>query len=516
MTKTFTYPDAKHNLEVPDKTVLIMLNNLVDELCSSGYYRDRDTDEDFIYDGDNKPLVLRRQIQRNRNYFKPSRKEKLSKPFFEKYEPWNDVYCKGYLSYLMYCWKLDLGIEIAPCYIWNVILWRLAKIVNENPEDYRSIFTTSDDKITFEFEADTFNPNQFFEAVKQKMPTDTDCWFPDFDYKPENYDLSMKGLFAEAVQKYYGCIIFGCGIPKVRLIGDENEWSKIIDAIDQIPIKHAYKKKARDIVQQMIKNLDNPEYWSKEFFTGTRCGSGSQTEYGGSIIGLSDARDTVDEVPCILSKFPFEKKVGMDSSIPCNHRSGIMSAKIDSEGIAVPKYDQRVMVPDAEYGKMSAQERSECIFEYRFLKAANAIKERNKKVIRKFYKKLHNYDMLKIATGNSGSSEEERTNNAREFWTKLVNHRSAKAKRAERFVVENLPYILESKGADHFFSHLFHFRGTISLPIYVSLHKLFEEKFGKDSLEEQKIKKTYYIPFTDEEVQRFVEEEIAWKLRSNL
>lgn len=518
--QVFIYPGETHNLEVSEAQTSRTLNELMEEICQEEYYRDGDIDSPT------QPAnlqTLKLQIKKNRNFYKPSQKEVLVKPFFEKYEEGNDIYCKGYLSYLMNCWFLDLGIEIAPCYIWNVILWRFAKIVNEDPETYRSIFTTSSETQTVNMNSGEFSPEEFFESIKSKIPTNTDCWFPDFQYKPEMYDLSMKGLFAEVVEKFYSCFIYGCGIPKVRLIGNKSEWSKIIDAIDKIPIKgHAYKQTAREIVQQMIKNLNNSEYWSTEFFRGTRCGSGSQTEFGGAIMRLAGCNIAIDEVPCILSKFGFEdanlshskkwskEHLGSNGGVKFTHHSGIMSAKIDSEGIAVPVYDQRVTIPNVDHGKMTEEELKTTILTYRYQKALKAIKDRNRKVTRKFYKIN---DPLQVAVNagkqEGGNTQEAIKAKAREIWTRLTNHRSAKARRAERFIVKNLPELFKLEVALPSLYSLYSLRIHLAVLHYFSMRN--------EDREMEKVSKLFKIHFTQEEIEGFFDKEEKYKpLRSKL
>jgi hypothetical protein len=281
-----------------------------------------------------------------------------------------DLYCKGYLEYLFYCWNFDLGIEIAPCYIWNIILWRICQYINKEQKKYSKIFTTSNNKITVEYipQGIDFNPQEFVSMIKDKIPSNINVWFPEFEYQPDLYKDSMYGLFAEMVQKYYGCMLLGCGCPKIRLLGTKEEWTKIITTLDNLPIKELcpYVNKAKKYVQEFIDNLDNQEYWKKFFYT-IRCGSGSQKEYLGKIIELSEDNDNVDSVSNTLSKFQFEDKgciqlnlrkehIGENGGMKCNYHSGIMGASIDSEGIAVPKYGWNVSIPDVDAGKLTEEQ----------------------------------------------------------------------------------------------------------------------------------------------------------------
>jgi hypothetical protein len=98
-----------------------------------------------------------------------------------------------------------------------------------------------------------------------------------------------------------------------------------------------------------------------------RCGSGSQKEYLGKIMELAEDNNNVDRVSNTLSKFPFEDKgcmqlnlrpehFGENGGMKCNYHSGIMSAIIDADGIAVPKYSWNVSIPDVDAGKLTEKQ----------------------------------------------------------------------------------------------------------------------------------------------------------------
>jgi hypothetical protein len=346
----FTYPNEKTSEGISEET----------KSSSLEYLKSKITDYYFGYTNIKK---LKEEIKTGISKTKNYPQENLKYPM-----PEYDFYTSGYLDYLMFCWENDLGIEIAPCYIWNIILWKICGIVNENPEQFRHIFTKNSEKETIAYVANEFNPIQFLEFLKPKIPTDTDVWFPNFEFQPENYHSSISGLFAEMVQKYYGCLILGCGCPKIRLIGNKDEWQKIIDCLDKMPINHSYIAKAKSLVTEFSNNLENPEYW-KKFFYGVRCGSGSQVEYKGFVIQLAEARDTVDKVPNTLGKYQFEydlshtnipelreEHLGENGGVKVYYHSGIMGGVIDEHGIAIPKYNWNISLPDPNAGKLTEAE----------------------------------------------------------------------------------------------------------------------------------------------------------------
>lgn len=346
----YTYPNEKTSQGISQKLKNKSLKYLTSKITN---YHDGYMNLEFLQ------KEVKTGICKTKNY----PQEKLKYPL-----PEYDFYTSGYLDYLMFCWENDLGIEIAPCYIWNIILWKICGIVNEDHEKYRHIFTENSEKETICYLADEFDPIEFLELLKPKIPTDTSVWFPNLEFQPENYHLSISGLFAEMVQKYYGCMVLGCGCPKIRIIGNKDEWQKIIDCLDKNPINHKYITKAKSIVTEFINNLENPDYW-KKFFYGVRCGSGSQVEYDGYIIQLAEALDTVDTVPNTLGKYQFEyhlshtyipdlreEHLGENGGVKVYYHSGIMGGIIDEHGIAVPKYNWNISLPNPDAGKLSESE----------------------------------------------------------------------------------------------------------------------------------------------------------------
>src|SRR3989344_2516059 len=54
-----------------------------------------------------------------------------------------DFYANGYVNYLFVAYLNDLGIEVSPPYIWNIIVHQIASIVKTNVEEFQNIFTKS-------------------------------------------------------------------------------------------------------------------------------------------------------------------------------------------------------------------------------------------------------------------------------------------------------------------------------------------------------------------------------------
>lgn len=81
------------------------------------------------------------------------------------------------------------------------------------------------EKKIFEFrDGGDFDIFRFINALNEYVQFDVKSLIPQFVNQPVGYVESMFGLLVDMVQNYYGCMIYGCGIPKVRLLGSKEDW----------------------------------------------------------------------------------------------------------------------------------------------------------------------------------------------------------------------------------------------------------------------------------------------------
>jgi hypothetical protein len=179
----------------------------------------------------------------------------------------------------------DAGIEIAPWYLYNVIFHQMAQVIKSNVEEYRNIFTSSQEKITIKMETLEFDINIYTEYIKQLIPNteNFDTFFPSWSNFPPYYNECMGGLFADMVQKYYGAMVMGCSCPKVRVLGNQEDWDKLLETIMKLKEifnscnSHSLDKYLTHVITCLTNfkfNWASAETW-KNFFFVANCGSGS-------------------------------------------------------------------------------------------------------------------------------------------------------------------------------------------------------------------------------------------------
>lgn len=273
-----------------------------------------------------------------------------------------DMYFKGYGWYLYVAYMSDMGIEVSPWYFWNVIVHQFAQVVKDNAEEYRHLFTKCDDKIEIGLQSDEFDVSLFTEKIREMIP-DTkvyDMFFPSWDKAvlPESYQQSLEGLFADMVQKYYGCFIFGCSLPKVRVLGEQNDWDILADSVSKLAevFNHDYLKRVSVYVDGLRTKWNKSETWEKFFYI-DNCGSGHQESVKGSFrellnIGLNSEFLT-NQIPSTLSRFPFKD---LCRNKDCFFLAGMIGGTMDKDGYLVPVYDTAITELSTDLSKLNEDE----------------------------------------------------------------------------------------------------------------------------------------------------------------
>jgi hypothetical protein len=279
-----------------------------------------------------------------------------------------DCYHDGYINYLYCAYMQDLGIEIAPWYLWNVIFHQVVQIIKTKPEEYKHLFTSRKDKIIFTFLQDEIDIEQYTNTIKQFIPNPDNFnkFFPNWSDTPKFYNESMQGLFADMVQKYYGCFIMGCSLPRVHVLGNNDDWKLLNESVIQLNdlLKIDYLTNVIKYTTFLKDNWNVGNTW-KDFFKIINCGSGSQQEVFGDFKKLLNYDITstllIDQIPNMISKFPFDNSNNQfinkindktNEIIDCREcffNSGIVGSiirKIDDFDFLIPYYDYSITFVD--------------------------------------------------------------------------------------------------------------------------------------------------------------------------
>jgi len=229
----------------------------------------------------------------------------------------SEYYFNGYLAYLLTAWKNHLGIEVAPWFFWNIILYNLKELNKQNPEKYRKLWTKQSGNQQITINADTFDIKSYINNIKNLCPTDTiDKLYVKFANQPDNYEESMYGLLADMSNEYYNCMILSCNIPTVRVLGSIDEWTHLSESIENVKNHYSdndcltinierYLDKCNEFIKECSSKLNDESFWMKFFYI-DRCGSGHQQKIDGNVTNLLlDQETLIGSLPKLTSRFNF-------------------------------------------------------------------------------------------------------------------------------------------------------------------------------------------------------------------
>ena len=141
------------------------------------------------------------------------------------------------------CFAKHLPLALAPEVLMYTVLHELAITVKQNPDDYRSLFTSSDAKETIEVihdglvKGDPTSPwhetmPMFEQALGKGVPSEVlQHALPSFSTHTAITRASSMVAFMDMASPYYDYVVrTRCGIPKIRLLGLPSDWEKLYSA----------------------------------------------------------------------------------------------------------------------------------------------------------------------------------------------------------------------------------------------------------------------------------------------
>jgi len=293
--------------------------------------------------------------------------EKIIKSTINESYSIKKYYHLGYIEYLLCAWENDLGIEIGPWNIWNIILWNIKLITCADPNKFKSLWMIDESiksTILRKNNIEEFEIKDLYNIISENIPNNTkEALIYDFKNSPNNYTECMYGMIADIYKEYVKTYLLCCKITDVKIVGDREEWEKLILHIgkvkdiykeyDEIKLNN-YFERINNYVIECLVNLDNKDFWLKFFYV-ENCGSGSQQEIKGGIKNLlfDENEILIEKIPKIISKFPFECIDTTKSKH--NFTSGVLTSYLNEYNILVPEYQYFI----TEYDKNILQNEKE-------------------------------------------------------------------------------------------------------------------------------------------------------------
>ena len=268
----------------------------------------------------------------------------------------------NYLTYLSECYARHYGIAVKPCYIWYTILCEIAVIVKNNPEEFRELFSDSNEKK--EIVIPTNDPIQIDDKVLiAEVLEQVPCKFSSDDILLKFSTTTEPALFAfrmaflDAVSPFYKYSMFLCGFNKIMVMGDISDYQKMISGLEKLIVTFhnrkmtAYFSRCISLMNNIINGFDSKDFW-KRIFKPEACGSGHEEDVTG---WFSELFVTYPEVAYVqnfsthISTIDYKELV---TKREFTMKSGLLSATIN-DGCMVPDFEYYIVerVPEATVPK---------------------------------------------------------------------------------------------------------------------------------------------------------------------
>ncbi len=210
---------------------------------------------------------------------------------------------KSYLYYLQLAWSRHYGVVFSPDVLWFTVLNELSTHIKDNAKDYATLFTSNTNGKTDicipTSDAELIDLDVIKMELVKLIPTDVSPFLLKFSTSNEASQMAFNAVFADAMTPFYSYSMYMCGITKVLVLGEIEDWLRIREAIGSLAgiltkINTEYFAKVAHIVDTIIDSYSEPnkEFW-KDIFRLDRCGSGGQVE----VMALSHKIDQLSSFP---------------------------------------------------------------------------------------------------------------------------------------------------------------------------------------------------------------------------
>lgn len=148
----------------------------------------------------------------------------------------SDITHAGFIHYLHLCWAKELGCELRPDILYYTIISELAAEILANPEDYKHLFSDSQEKETLVTVAEDgiIKADRLValmrDVVKSPEFLETVC-DTTFVSDVPNAQYARHMTFACMGTPFYDYMTTRCGIPTLDLIGGIDDWRILYSAV---------------------------------------------------------------------------------------------------------------------------------------------------------------------------------------------------------------------------------------------------------------------------------------------
>jgi hypothetical protein len=197
------------------------------------------------------------------------------------------AYHRNYMEYLEKCWAEHLGIVITPDILWYTLLTEMASITKADPEQYRGLFTTSNEKqeiVILQGDPVVMSLAMLVDKLKDYVPTDTSLFLPDFTTSGMRSRHAFRAAFCDMCSPYYNYSMLMCGFPAIDVRGTPEDYSLMSEKwseLGKLFVGHSeWFSRVQTIIDNCLSQFSDADWW-RQIFTLKTCGSGGQVAGSG-------------------------------------------------------------------------------------------------------------------------------------------------------------------------------------------------------------------------------------------
>jgi len=257
----------------------------------------------------------------------------------------------GFLELLSRCYKFHNPMSIKPDDIWFIIQNELTKIINKNPENFRKYFSENENKVEILIptnDVENINIFSLMESLSNRLKFDYNNWCIEFSTSDLTSLMCQFATLAESASNYYNYSTFLCGLPKIKILGTDEDWNKILTSVDKLKNVfidteiEIYLNKIYELVKNICKNR-NVDFW-KNIFTQKNIGSGGDLIIDGWILDLfyESEKIKLKKLENFLFTYATIPYKNIDTGRKFKSIYGAFNFKQDYEGFYVTQYDYAI------------------------------------------------------------------------------------------------------------------------------------------------------------------------------
>lgn len=218
----------------------------------------------------------------------------------------------GFVGMLSKAYSAHLPVVVAPHDFWFIANSELAAIIAKNPEQFRHVFSSQESgKETLMIptgDVTRIDYAALVDLLEQKIPNTEikELMIPGLTTIDASVFYALCATMADTCQHYYDYMTFCCGIPKIKVRGEESDYRLLAAASHRMAEILSFSEEAAGYYSRIAGRFDqmaesfkseNPKKFWQDIFSQKNVGSGGQKDIDGWI------RDFFTKRPARLESF---------------------------------------------------------------------------------------------------------------------------------------------------------------------------------------------------------------------